>query len=85
MGGEGGGEPEAPVSFCIAACSVCDTDIGWDVDVDFTVCAGVNLPVLVVLAVSVGTDINCLCLGACIFVVTLLHLQVKHLYLVMFN
>ena len=66
VGGEGGGEPKAPVSFCMAAASVCDTDIGWDVGVDFTVCAGVNLPVLVVLAVSVGTDINCLCLGACV-------------------
>ena len=50
----------------MAAASVCDTGISWDVDVDFTVCAGVNLPVLVVLAVSVGTDINCLVLGACI-------------------
>ena len=66
MGGEGGGVPEAPVSFCMAVYSVCDIGIGWDVDVDFTVCAGVNLPVLVVLAVSVGTDINCLCLEACI-------------------
>ena len=84
VGGESGGEPKAPVSFCMAAASVCDTDIGWDVGVDFTVCAGVNLPVLVVLAVSVGTDINCLCLGTASHV-TLMHLQVKHLYLVMSN
>ena len=66
VGGEGGGEPEAPVSFCMAAASVCDTGIGWDVDVAFTVCAVVDLLVLVVFAVSVGTDITSLCLGACI-------------------
>ena len=66
VGGEGGGEPDAPVSFCIAVASVCDSGTSCGVDVDFTVCAVVDLPVLDVLAVSVGTDINGLCLGACI-------------------
>ena len=63
VGGDGGGVPEAPVSLCIACASVCDTVTGWGVDLSFTVCDVVDLLVLIVFPVSVGTDINCLCLG----------------------
>ena len=66
VGGDGGGVPEAPVSFCIAFASVCDNGTCWGVDVSFTVCDVVDLLVLVVFPVSVGTDINCLCLETCI-------------------
>ena len=35
VGGEGGGEPDAPVSFCIAVASACAIGMGWDFVVDF--------------------------------------------------
>ena len=61
VGGDGGGEPDAPVSFCIAVASACDIEMGWDFVVDFNICEVVGLSVLDVLEVSVGTDIGCFC------------------------
>ena len=37
VGGDGGGELDVPVSFCIAVASDCDIEIGWDFVVDFDV------------------------------------------------
>ena len=71
VGGEGGGEPDAPVSLCIDIASACDIEIGWDFVVDFDVCHVVDLSVLEglagsSLAGSIGTDIGCFYLGPCI-------------------
>ena len=65
VGGEGGGEPDAPVSLCIAVASVCAIEMGWDLVVDFDVCDVVGLSVLDDLEVSVGTDMGCFCLRVC--------------------
>ena len=46
---DGGGEPDAPVSFCIAVASACDIEMGCDFVVDFDVCEVVGLSVLDVL------------------------------------
>ena len=58
-GGEGGGEPDAPVSLCTAVAIDCAIGMGWD----FVVCDVVGLSVL---EVSVGTDMGCFCLRLCI-------------------
>ena len=65
VGGEGGGDPDAPVYFCIAVASVCDIGMGLDFVVDFDVCDVLGLSVLDVLEVSVGTDMGCFCLRVC--------------------
>ena len=62
VGGEGGGEPDAPVSLCTAVAIACAIGMGWD----FVVCDVVGLSVLEVLEVSVGTDMGCFCLRLCI-------------------
>ena len=66
VGGDGGGDPDAPVSFCIVVASFCDIGMGCDFVVDFAVCEVVGLSVLDDLAVSVGTNIGCFCLRPCI-------------------
>ena len=55
VGGDGGGEPDVPVSFCIGVASACDTEMGCNFVVDFDVCDVVGLSVFEVLVVSVGT------------------------------
>ena len=59
VGGEGGGEPDAPVSLCTAVAIACAIGMGWDFVVDFVVCDVVGLSVLEVFEVSVGTDMGC--------------------------
>ena len=66
VGGEGGGEPHAPVSLCTAVAIACGIGMGWDFVVDFVVCDVVGLSVLDILEVSVGTDMGCFCLRLCI-------------------
>ena len=66
VGGDGGGEPDAPVSFCIVVASVYDSGMGCGLVVDFVVCDVVVLSVLEDLTVSVVTDIGCFCLRLCI-------------------
>ena len=66
VSGEGGGEPHAPVCLCTAVAIACAIGMGWDFVVDFVVCDVVDLSVLEVLEVPVGTDIRCFCLRLCI-------------------
>ena len=49
MGGEGGGEPDAPVSFCTTVAIACAIGMGCDFAVDSVVCDVVGLSVLEVL------------------------------------
>ena len=60
VGGEGSGDPDAPVSLCTAVASACAIGIGWNFVVDFVVCDVVGLSVLEVFEVYVGTDMGCL-------------------------
>ena len=69
VGGEGGGEPDASVSFCTAVAIACAIGMGLDFAVDFVVCDVVGLSVLEVFVVAVGTDIGCFHLRSCIICV----------------
>ena len=62
VGGDGGGEPDVPVCFCISVMSAYDIEMGCDFVVNFNVCEVVDLSVLDALIISVGNDIGCFCL-----------------------